>query len=97
MKCHGLKGSFKHLTINSGRGRGVHFLACLRLRLNLWDHWKPSKYHLTASGHICLPLISQLGLGSRLNITSLIINDGLIIKHRKGSMSESNNSKFRRQ
>lgn len=66
MKCHGLNGSFKHLTINSGRGRKVHFLACLHLRLNLWDHWKPGKYHLTMSGPICLLHISQLGFWFRV-------------------------------
>lgn len=97
MKRHGLNGSFKHLTINSGRGRKVHFLACLHLRLNLWDHWKPSKYHLTMSGHICLLYISQLGFGSGLNITSLAINDDLIIKHNEDSMSEKKFSKLRRQ
>lgn len=75
MKCHGLNGSFKHLTINSGRGRKVHFLACLHLRLNLWDHWKPRKYHLTMSGHICLLHISQPGFGSWLNITFLVTED----------------------
>lgn len=87
MKCHGLNGSFKHLTINSGRGRKVHFLACLPLRLNPWDHWKPSIYDLTASGHICLLCISQLGFGSGLNIISLVINDDLITKHNEDSMS----------
>lgn len=92
MKRHGLNGSFKHLTINSGRGRKVHFLACLHLRLNLWDHWKPSKY-LTMSGHICLLHISQLGFGSGLNITCLVINDDLIIKHNEDSMSEKKYSK----
>jgi hypothetical protein len=97
MKCHGLKGSLKQLTINSGRGRRVHFLACLHLRLNLWDHWKLNKYHLTTSGHICLPLISQLGMGSRLNIASLIISDSLIIKHNKNSMSERKYWERRRQ
>lgn len=95
MKCHGLNGSFKNLTINSGRGRKPYFLTCLHFRLNLWDHWKPNKYHLTTSDHICLLHIPQLGFGSGLNITSLVINDSLIVTYNEDSVSEKKYSKLR--
>lgn len=85
MKCHGLNGGFKQLTINSGRGRKVHFLACLHLRLNLWDHWKPSKYHPTMSGHICLLHRSCVG---RVKYYLLVISDNLIIEHNENFMLE---------
>lgn len=39
-----------HLTMNLSSRDRVCLLACLHLRLNLWDHWKPNKYHLPVSG-----------------------------------------------
>lgn len=87
MECHGLEGNSKHLTINPSRGSRVHILACLGFKLNLWDHWKPNKYHLPVSGSTSVPWISCLGLCWRRNNVSLIIDDALIIEHSKDSIS----------
>lgn len=85
-ECHGLGGNSKHLTINPSRGSRGHILACLSFKLNFWDHWKPNKYHLPIQGSTSFPWVSCLGLGSRLNNVSLIIDDAWIIEHSKDSI-----------
>lgn len=87
MECYGLEGNSKHLTINPSRGSRVRILVCLGFKLNLWDHWKPNKYHLPVSGSTSVPWISCLGLGRRLNNVSLIIDNALTMEHSKGSIS----------